>query len=127
MTTSIYNIARRSFALALVNWQANPFQAAIPKLGYVFSVGGHSNITSCQPLRSTTLISSRTVDTAGWFLCDPVQFDDTPINENIDQIIFYRQTDGLLLLNISFPAIKSSVSKPLILLKGASRPGICRL
>ena len=127
MTIQIYDNIRVNAAIAAFNWPANDYACVIPKLDYIFSAA-HSNITIANPLRSQpSIITNRSVDAAGWLLSDPIIFASTPPNEDINQCLIYRLSDGLLAFRISFATIRSTDGKPIIIRRGLSQPGLCRL
>jgi hypothetical protein len=127
MTTTIYNIGRYSFARGRVDWQIDVMQCVIPHPGYVASLSGHSYVTTLQPYGNLTSVSNRITTPDGWCNSDMIQFTEVPLNTDIDQVVIYRVSDGMLLINIAFPTIRTSKQKALYIKKGVSRPGLFRL
>jgi hypothetical protein len=126
VTVSIYNAARINAETRAFSWTLDGWRAVITKAGYTFDPG-HFALSQITPLRGEVNIDNPTIDTEGWCDCDPITFATTPINSPIDHVVLYRPLDGLLLIDISFPAMQSPISKPLLILKGFSRPGLFRV
>jgi len=127
VTLSIYSIARVRFATSLVHWLNDEFSCVITRLDYPFT-GNDSNVVAAGPLRSPPVIlTNKTVSSQGWLGCNPITFPVTPPNEDINQVVIYRNNDGMLLFHINFAAIKSSNGKSIVIRQGLSRPGLCRL
>jgi hypothetical protein len=130
VAVEIYDTARVKFASAGMSWPVDAFSAAIPKLGYVPDLRGHTAVSVIQPTRGPVItISNRTLDANGWFLSDPLFFSSSPPNQLVDRIVIYRSTDGALLFHIGFDGqgFTSPIGKPFRLVRGVSRPGLARL
>lgn len=127
MTTRIYNVARQKFALAQINWQTNPFAASIASSSYKADIVNDTNIGAAGGLLATVDIFNRSVDSAGWFVCDPIFFANTPPGIKFSQIVVWRRSDGLLLIQFTFPGFTGGADKPFVVLRGASFPGLFRI
>lgn len=126
MTTRIYNIARQKFALGNVNWQLDAIVASIARPEYKANVVTDKHISIAGNLLSTVQVLNRVVDDAGWFLSDPIIFVNTP-NISFSQILFWRDGDGLLLFQATFPPFTGGQNKSFIIIRGAAFPGLWRI
>lgn len=126
MSLRIYDIARNALSTGGFDWTNDQMVAAIPKLGYEPVLDVHTYIAIAQPFRTTAIeLTNQAVHQAGWWQFDPVSLQ-CPMDGPVDTVLFYRQSDTMLVLAVQFPAVIAVKPTPLVLMYGISDIGACR-
>jgi len=127
VTVLIYDNARRALGTAQLDWSSQQMAAAIPVLNYQPILELHTYVTIAQPFRSPVVsLNGQAVHSAGWWQADTISFPEAPIGSPMNCVVIYRQTDGMLVLAVTFPTITATKSVPVALLSSAGAIGLCR-
>lgn len=125
---AIYDVARVAFGGAQIDWRSHPMAAAIPHAGYIPNLTADASVGVVYPLPVPVVqLAGQKIEATGFLQCNAIFFPATPPGVVINNVVIYRLSDQMLVLNVSFPAFSSSLGKAMVLLQGYSHPGLCRL
>jgi len=128
MALRIFATARKLFATKGIDWSLDAARCAVPASSYVPDMELHSSVSLASPLLAEVALTAQGVALDGWLTCAPISILNVPSAVSIQRVLFYRILDGLLLFDMTFPAIVFTVtSNSLFIQQASDAKGLCRL
>lgn len=127
MTLRIYANARRLFGSKLMDWNADFMRCALPPAAYIPNIEVDTSITSIGTLQADVALTAQFVTSDGWMSCDTIYIPLAPANVILSRLTIYRQSDGVLVFDLAFPAVTLTSPGPIILKSSINAKGLARL